>query len=135
VSLFSPAALSVTRMVMGPRSRGQHRHYGHRVHWRDRREWRDEHRRHRGVSLSRRRLCSCPPTVRRWAANISRLTSRTIVGRVDGHLTAANSQIKDVNVAQESTQFLPRWNILVQAGTTMLAQANASPQSVLKLLQ
>jgi flagellin len=39
-----------------------------------------------------------------------------------------------VNVAQESTQFA-RWNILVQAGTTMLAQANASPQSVLKLLQ
>jgi flagellin len=50
------------------------------------------------------------------------------------NLTAANSQIKDVDVAQESTQFA-RLNILVQAGTAMLAQANQVPQTVLKLLQ
>src|SRR5882724_1586172 len=68
-------------------------------------------------------------------ANISRLTfTNDQLGVLTDNLTAANSQIKDVNVAQESTQFA-RWNILVQAGTTMLAQANASPQSVLKLLQ
>jgi len=49
-------------------------------------------------------------------------------------LSAAKSQITDVDVAKESTQFA-RYQILVQAGTSMLAQANASPQSVLKLLQ
>ena len=50
------------------------------------------------------------------------------------NLEAANSRIVDVDVAAESTQ-LARWNILVQAGTSMLAQANASAQSALRLLQ
>ncbi len=50
------------------------------------------------------------------------------------NLEAANSRITDVDVAQESTQ-LARWNILVQAGTAMLAQANQSSQIALKLLQ
>jgi flagellin len=49
------------------------------------------------------------------------------------NLSAANSRIKDVNVADESTSFA-KYNILVQAGTAMLAQANASPQSALRLL-
>ncbi|HXI50022.1 MAG TPA: flagellin [Candidatus Saccharimonadales bacterium] len=49
------------------------------------------------------------------------------------NLSAANSRIKDVDVADESTQFA-RYNILVQAGTAMLAQANATPQSALRLL-
>jgi len=50
------------------------------------------------------------------------------------NLEAANSRIADVDVAEESTQ-LARWNILVQSGTSMLAQANSATQSVLKLLQ
>ena len=50
------------------------------------------------------------------------------------NLTAASSQIQDVDVAQESTQYA-RENILVQSGTAMLAQANQLPNSVLKLLQ
>ncbi len=50
------------------------------------------------------------------------------------NLSAANSAIMDVDVAQESTQYA-KYNILVQSGTAMLAQANALPQSVLKLLQ
>ncbi len=50
------------------------------------------------------------------------------------NLEAAISLIRDVDVAQESTQFA-KGNILVQAGTAMLAQANQIPQSVLKLLQ
>ena len=50
------------------------------------------------------------------------------------NLEAANSRIIDVDVAAESTQ-LARWSILVQAGTSMLAQANQSAQSALKLLQ
>ncbi len=50
------------------------------------------------------------------------------------NLEAANSRITDVDVAAESTQ-LARWNILVQSGTAMLAQANQSAQSALRLLQ
>jgi len=50
------------------------------------------------------------------------------------NLEAANSRITDVDVAAESTQ-LARWNVLVQAGTSMLAQANQSAQTALKLLQ
>jgi flagellin len=50
------------------------------------------------------------------------------------NLESANSRITDVDVAAESTQ-LARWNVLVQAGTSMLAQANQSSQTALKLLQ
>jgi len=50
------------------------------------------------------------------------------------NLEAANSRIVDVDVAEESTQ-LARWNILVQSGTAMLAQANQSAQGALRLLQ
>ena len=49
------------------------------------------------------------------------------------NLSAANSQITDVYVATESTNYAKE-NILVQTGTAMLAQANSMPQSVLKLL-
>ena len=68
-------------------------------------------------------------------ANISRLTSTgEQLGVLHDNLTAAVSRIMDVDVAEESTSFA-KYNILVQAGTAMLAQANATPQSVLKLLQ
>lgn len=49
------------------------------------------------------------------------------------NLEAANSRIIDVDVAEESTQ-LARMNILVQAGASMLGQANASSQIALQLL-
>lgn len=49
------------------------------------------------------------------------------------NLEAANSRISDVDVAEESTQ-LARYNILVQAGTAMLGQANQSAQIALRLL-
>ncbi len=49
------------------------------------------------------------------------------------NLESANSRILDVDVAQESTK-LARFNILQQAGTAMLAQANQSTQSILRLL-
>ena len=49
------------------------------------------------------------------------------------NLEAASSRITDVDVATESTQ-LARWNILVQSGTAMLAQANQSASIALKLL-
>ena len=67
-------------------------------------------------------------------ANISRLTmTNDQLSVLKDNLSAANSRIKDVDVAEESTQFA-RSNILVQAGTAMLAQANATPQSALRLL-
>ena len=50
------------------------------------------------------------------------------------NLEAANSRIFDVDVAAETTR-LARNNILVQSGAAMLAQANASSQIALKLLQ
>lgn len=50
------------------------------------------------------------------------------------NLEAASSRITDVDVAEESTQ-LARWNTLVQAGTSMLSQANSSAQNALRLLQ
>jgi flagellin len=49
------------------------------------------------------------------------------------NLESANSRIIDVDVADESTK-LARYNILQQAGTAMLAQANQSTQSILRLL-
>jgi len=50
------------------------------------------------------------------------------------NLEAANSRIIDVDVAAESSQ-LARFQILQQAGTAMLGQANTSQQSLVRLLQ
>ncbi|MDQ1609200.1 MAG: flagellin [Microbacteriaceae bacterium] len=50
------------------------------------------------------------------------------------NLTAANSQISDTNMATEMANFTKN-NVLVQAGTAMLSQANQQSQLVLKLLQ
>lgn len=49
------------------------------------------------------------------------------------NLESANSQISDVDVASESTAYA-KYNILVQSGAAMLAQANASSQIALKLI-
>jgi len=68
-------------------------------------------------------------------ANEERLTyTGDELGVLQDNLTAANSQITDVDVATESTKYA-EYQILVQSGTSMLAQANQNPQSVLKLLQ
>ncbi|MSP25139.1 MAG: flagellin FliC [Myxococcales bacterium] len=50
------------------------------------------------------------------------------------NLAAANSRIRDVDVAEE-TSTLARTQVLIQAGTSVLAQANAQPQVALSLLQ
>jgi len=50
------------------------------------------------------------------------------------NLTAAESRIRDVDMAAEMMEFTKQ-SILVQAGTAMLAQANQRPQSILQLLQ
>ena len=49
------------------------------------------------------------------------------------NLQAANSQISDVDVASESTAYA-KYQILVQSGAAMLAQANSSSQIALKLI-
>lgn len=49
------------------------------------------------------------------------------------NLTAAESRIRDVDMAQEMMQFVKN-QILLQSGTAMLAQANVKPQAVLQLL-
>ena len=49
------------------------------------------------------------------------------------NLTAAESRIRDVDMAEEMVN-LTKMQVLQQAGMAMLAQANQSPQSVLKLL-
>jgi len=50
------------------------------------------------------------------------------------NLSASESRIRDTDMASEMVNFT-RDQILLQAGTAMLAQANAAPQTVLKLLQ
>ena len=71
----------------------------------------------------------------RLGASQSRLelASRTLQVEYE-NLGAAISRIRDVDVAEESTNYA-KYNILVQSGTAMLAQANQTPQSVLRLLQ
>lgn len=49
------------------------------------------------------------------------------------NLQAAESRIRDVDMAKEMMEFT-RQNILMQAATAMLAQANMAPQTVLQLL-
>jgi flagellin len=50
------------------------------------------------------------------------------------NLSASESRIRDTDMASEMMNFT-RSNILSQAGTAMLAQANSAPQSVLQLLR
>ena len=50
------------------------------------------------------------------------------------NLTAANSRIRDTDMAKEMMNYT-KMNVLVQSAQAMLAQANQQPQSVLQLLQ
>jgi flagellin len=50
------------------------------------------------------------------------------------NLQAAESRIRDTDMAEEMSNFTKN-NILIQAGTAMLAQANQAPQNVLSLLR
>jgi len=55
------------------------------------------------------------------------------LGTTAENLTAANSRIRDVDMAAEMSEFTKN-QVLNQAGVAMLAQANMAPQSILKLL-
>ena len=50
------------------------------------------------------------------------------------NITASESRIRDVDMASEMTKFT-KFQILQQAGVSMLAQANSAPQAVLSLLR
>ena len=67
-------------------------------------------------------------------ANIQRLNmTDDQVNILNENLASANSRIKDIDVAEETTEFA-RFNILVQSGTSMLAQANMMPSMALQLI-
>ncbi len=71
-------------------------------------------------------------------ANLGALANRlantvSVLGIQAQNLQAAESQISDVDVATEMTEFT-RNQVLVQAGVAMLAQANSLPQLALKLI-
>lgn len=67
-------------------------------------------------------------------SQLSRLNS-TIrnLGVTSMNLTAANSRVRDTDVAEETAE-LTKNQILMQAGVNVLAQANSAPQAVLSLL-
>jgi len=71
----------------------------------------------------------------RFGAMQNRLESTmNSLGVARENLTAAESTIRDVDMAAEMMQFTQN-NILTQAAQTMLAQANQLPQGVLQLLR
>ena len=55
------------------------------------------------------------------------------LGNMYENMAASNSRLKDVDIAEESANFAAQ-QILSQAGTSMLAQANQLPQSALSLI-
>ena len=58
----------------------------------------------------------------------------TNLGVGQQNLQAANSRLVDTDMAQEMTTF-SSLQILKQVGTSMLAQAQQAPQTILKLVQ
>jgi flagellin len=71
----------------------------------------------------------------KYGAAMNRLSNTTSnIQTVRTNLSAARSRIRDVDVAEE-TSTLSRNQVLSQAGAAVLAQANASPQLAMMLLQ
>ncbi|HLK60259.1 MAG TPA: flagellin, partial [Chthonomonadaceae bacterium] len=73
-------------------------------------------------------------------ANLGAFESNTLQSTIQAlgvgveNLSASESQIRDTNVAQEVVN-LTKNQIIQQAGTSVLAQANSAPQQILRLLQ
>ena len=61
-------------------------------------------------------------------------SSIRITAEYEANLSASESQVRDTNVAEEVVK-LTKSQILQQAGTAVLAQANSAPQQVLALLK
>ncbi len=77
-------------------------------------------------------LASDRATIGAYQSRLNFTSDQLVISKEN--LMAASSRIQDTDVAEETTQYA-RFNILVQSGTAMLAQANTLPQSVLRLLQ
>jgi len=84
------------------------------------------------IVLALTQLAADRATIGSYQTRLSFTSEQLTVSKEN--LMAASSRIQDVDIAEESTQYA-RYNILVQSGTAMLAQANALPQNVLRLLQ
>ena len=70
-----------------------------------------------------------------YGSHISRLEhAASNLSNISQNMSASRSRIQDADYAAESTE-LARTQIVQQAATAMLAQANASKQFVLELLQ
>jgi flagellin len=83
-------------------------------------------------------LDSAQESVNRMRANLGALQNRLTstvnnLGVSEENMSAANSRIRDTDVAQATAE-MTRNNILLQASTSTLAQANAKDQLALKLI-
>ena len=92
-----------------------------------------------GAQTSLKKLDDALVQINGGRANMGALQNRltsTInnLGVSDENLSAANSRIRDVDIASESAK-LTKNNILVQAGTSVLSQANQAPNIALSLIQ
>jgi flagellin len=76
------------------------------------------------VSSSRATLGAAQNRLQHTIANLSTTSE---------NLSASNSRIRDVDVATESSN-MAKFQVLEQAGVSVLAQANQMPQLALKLL-
>jgi flagellin len=91
-----------------------------------------------GAQQSLSQLDAAQTTVSGYRANLGALQNR-LSSTVDNlsvyeeNMSAANSRIRDTDVAQASSE-MTRNNILLQAGTATLAQANQVNQLALKLI-
>lgn len=77
------------------------------------------------VSAERARLGACQNRLEHTLNNVQNYAE---------NLSASESRIRDADMAKEMTE-LTRSQILAEAGKVMLAQANALPRFVLKLLE
>ena len=89
-------------------------------------------RRRRSTPRIDQRRRTCAPT----SVRVQNRLEHTIanLGVYQENLSASESRIRDVDVAQEMVNFT-KLQILSQSGTSMLAQANQSAQGVLSLLR
>lgn len=83
-------------------------------------------------------LDTAQTTVNGYRANLGALQNRLVstvdnLGVYEENLSAANSRVRDTDVAMASSE-MTRNNILLQAGTATLAQANQVNQLALKLI-
>lgn len=91
-----------------------------------------------GAQTGLESLDAAQELVNGFRANLGALQNRLTstvdnLGVAHENMSAANSRIRDTDVAQASSEMV-RNNILLQAGTSTLAQANSSNQLALKLI-